>query len=186
MIDEFEALSTPEAVSNSTDLLMRKIASDSSLDGINADSDSFLRKTKLFVVAQAYKELNRIIKLTDMLDKLEEQFMDAVNGKLEENPSNLQLITSAMEVCTESLNRSNAIVNQVLKDDRLSSIVINTTNIITPDGGSTTMMSMDSRDAVRNLASSLLAQLGHIDDTQNAIDIPESEVISSDSDESKQ
>ena len=68
-----------------------------------------------------------------------------------------------METITESLNRSNALITQVLKDDKLSSIIINTTNIITPEGKSSTLMSVDSRDAIRNAASFFLAQLQHLD-----------------------
>ena len=58
---------------------------------------------------------------------------------------------------------ANLTVTQVLKDDRLQKIVINTTNIITPDGGSATVIDPDSRDEVRNLAASLLAQLSKFD-----------------------
>lgn len=167
MMNEFtETLSPPENNANDGGTLMQRLATDGSLEGFTADSDSFLRKTKLFVVAQAYKELERIVKMTNLLDDLESKFIDTVDGKLADNPNNLQLITSAMEICTASLERSNALVSQVLKDDRLSSIVINTTNIITPDGNQANVMDMDSRDAVRNLASSFLAQLGHIGDTE--------------------
>lgn len=172
-LEEFEPLTSPESVSNDSFLLMQKIANNSSLEGFTTDSDSYLRKIKLYVVVQAYKELDRIIKMTNLLDKLEAALISTVEGKLEENPNNLQLITTAMSTCTESLNRANALVAQVLKDDRLSSVVINTTNIITPDGESASMMSMDSRDAVRNLASSLLAQLRHIKDGGDIVDVEE-------------
>lgn len=155
-----------ETVNNGT-LLMKKIAEDSSLEGLNVNGDKLINKTKLFLVAQASNELNRIIKLTNLLDKLEDRYIDTINSKLEESPSNLPLITSTMEVVTESLKRSNELISQILKDDKLTNIVINTTNLISADGSSATVMSANSRDAVRNLASAFLAQLNHLEDIEN-------------------
>jgi hypothetical protein len=158
-----EALESIQTVNSHSALLMKKIAEDAPLDGMDVSGEKLINKTKLFLVAQAANELNRVIKLTNLLDKLENRFIDTVNDRLETNPDNLALITSAMETITESLNRSNALITQVLKDDKLSSIIINTTNIITPEGKSSTLMSVDSRDAIRNAASFFLAQLQHLD-----------------------
>lgn len=164
---KFEPLTPPGDVANNSALLMKKLAEDAPLDGINIDSDKLISKAKLFIVAQACNELNRVIKMTNFLDTLEEKFMDTVNSKLEENPQNLQLITYAMETITESLNRSNNLITQILKDEKLASVIINTTNIITPDGSSATVMSMDSRDTVRNWASAALAQLKGLDNNSS-------------------
>lgn len=156
---KFEPLTPPGDVANNSALLMKKLAEDAPLDGFNVDSDKLINRAKLFFVAQACNELNRVIKMTNFLDTLEAKFIDTVNSKLEESPQNLQLITYAMETITESLNRSNNLITQILKDEKLASVIINTTNIITPDGSSATVMSMDSRDTVRNWASAALAQL---------------------------
>lgn len=144
--------------------LMQLLATDEDLDGIKLDGDKLIDKTKLFIIAQAKNELNRVIKMTDFLDKLEEKFVLAVDQRLEQNPDNLQLISSAMEVVTESLSRSNVLISQVLKDDKLTSLIINTTNIITSDGKSSVVIDADSRDAVRNMASSLISQLTSLSD----------------------
>ena len=152
--------------------IMKKIADGASLDGLNVDGEDLVKQAKLFVVAQACNELNRVIKLTNYLDTLEAKFMSAVDNKLADSPENLQLLTFAMEAVTNSLNRSNTLITQVLKDEKLASIVINTTNVITQEGNSATIMDMNSRDAVRNMASSLLAQLGHIgeiDESNNEV-----------------
>lgn len=156
---KFEPLVPPSNVASNSSLLMKKLAEDAPLDGMEVDGDKLINKAKLFLVAQACSELNRVIKMTNFLDTLEEKFIDTVSSKLEESPHNLQLITYAMETITESLNRSNNLITQILKDEKLSSVIINTTNIITPDGSSATVMSMDSRDTVRNWASSALARL---------------------------
>lgn len=160
-IELSEEAATP--IANNSALLMKKIAEDSSLEGMNVNGEKLINKTKLFLVAQACNELNRVIKLTNLLDKLEDRFIDTISNRLDENPDNLTLITGAMETITDALNRSNAMITQVLKDDKLSSIIINTTNIITPNGDSRNLISAESRDAVRNYASSLLAQMKHID-----------------------
>ena len=159
-----EPLEPPKDVMSNSALLMKKLAEDAPLDGMDVDGDKLVNKAKIFLVAQACNELNRVIKLTNFLDTLEEKFIDAVTEKIEESPHNLQLLTYAMETITESLNRSNQLITQILKDEKLSSVIINTTNIITPDGSSATVMSMDSRDTVRNWASSMLAQLRNVED----------------------
>lgn len=162
-----EPLSPPKDVMSNSALLMKKLAEDAPLDGMDVDGDKLVNKAKIFLVAQACNELNRVIKLTNFLDTLEEKFIDAVSEKIEESPHNLQLLTYAMETITESLNRSNQLITQILKDEKLSSVIINTTNIITPDGSSATVMSMDSRDTVRNWASSVLAQLRAVETTSS-------------------
>ena len=161
--EEETNLEPVKPTTNSASLLMKKIAEDSSLEGMDVNGEKLINKSKLFLVAQACNELNRIIKLTNLLDKLEDRFIDTISNRLDENPDNLTLITSAMETITEALNRSNAMITQVLKDDKLSSIIINTTNIITPNGESRNLIDANSRDAVRNAASFFLAQLQHLD-----------------------
>jgi len=174
-----EPLEPPKDVMSNSALLMKKLAEDAPLDGMDVDGDKLVNKAKIFLVAQACNELNRVIKLTNFLDTLEEKFIDAVTEKIEESPHNLQLLTYAMETITESLNRSNQLITQILKDEKLSSVIINTTNIITPDGSSATVMSMDSRDTVRNWASSMLAQLRNVEDNpvNSAAESTEPEII---------
>ena len=166
---DLEALETeiePVApVESDASLLMKKIAENSSLDGMNVNGEKLINKAKLFLIAQACNELNRVIKMTEFLDKLENKFIDTINDRLDENPNNLTLITGAMEVVTNSLNKSNALITQILKDDKLSSIIINNTNIITPDGDSKNLIDANSRDAIRNYASAFLAQLQHLDES---------------------
>lgn len=175
---ELEPLTSPEDVASNSALLMKKIADDAPLDGMNVNGDKLLNKTKMFLIAQACNELNRVIKMTNLLETIEAKFIDAISEKLDENPHNLQLITFAMETISNSLARSNQLITQVLKDDKLSAIIINTNNIITPDGSTATVLSMDSRDAIRNWASSTFDMLRNMennpDDIPNTtIDVPE-------------
>lgn len=159
----------------STKSLMSMLSTDMDISQIPINSDTLMDKTKLFLVAQANNELNRVIKMTNFLDKLEDNFVNAVEDRLDETPGNLTLITQAMEVVSKSLNRSNELITQILKDDKLSSIIINTTNIITPGGDNATIIDATTRDTVRNLAKSMLAQLQTVANTttpDNVVDVP--------------
>lgn len=156
--------------------MMKQLADNDPDLLVNIDGERLVARTKLFVVAQARNNLNRIIKLTNFLEKLEDKFIDAVNNRLENEPESISMISMAMETISKCLADANETVTQVLKDDRLQNIVINTTNIITPDGNSARVIDADSRDAVRNLAGSLLSQLSKIADEQEQIvDVEESE-----------
>lgn len=147
---------------SSSKVMMEKLADNSTDTQIDINGEELVDRTKLFVVAYARNQLNRIIKLTNFLERLEDKFIDAVNNRIESEPESISMISLAMETISKCLDDANSVVFQVLKDDRLQNIIINTTNIITPDGNSATIIDPDSRDEVRNLASSLLEQLSKI------------------------
>jgi len=153
-------LGDPEVTSMS---MMKQLANDDMDTVIDINGEQLIDRTKLFLVVQARNSLKRIIKLTTFMEKLENKFIDTVTEQIDDGPANLSMISLAMETVSKCLTDANLTVTQVLKDDRLQKIVINTTNIITPDGGSATVIDPDSRDEVRNLAASLLAQLSKFD-----------------------
>lgn len=163
MENEIIKLQDPQASS----MAMMKQLADNDPDAlVNINGEQLVARTKLFVIAQARNNLNRIIKLTTFLEKLENKFIDAVNNRLENEPESISMISLAMETISKCLADANETVSQVLKDERLQNIVINTTNIITPDGSSASVIDADSRDAIRNLAGSLLSQLSQISEEQ--------------------
>ena len=183
---KFEPLKSPENVVSNSALLMKRLADNAPLDGIESDGNKLLNNAKLFLVAEAHNELSRVIKMTNLLDKIEAKFIDAIEDRIEQTPDNLQLLTYAMETISNSLTRSNQIITQVLKDDKLSAIVLNTTNIITPDGNSATILSMDSRDAVRNWASSTFDMLKNLEASSTTpIDVPQEEIKEASTNEQK-
>lgn len=154
-----------------TSLYMMKELAKNDTD-ISVDSDSQVEKTKMFYVMYARHTLNRIIKLTTFLEKLEDKFITAVDDIIDKQPESISIISTAMETISELLKDCNAVVKDVLKDDRLNNVVINNTQIINPNGTAATIIDADSRDEIRNLASSLLAQLEKIkDDETEVIDI---------------
>ena len=148
--------------SSSSVVMMKQLADNTPDVPIDINGDELLDRTKLFVVAYARNQLNRIIKLTNFLERLEDKFIQAVTERIETEPESLTMISMAMETISKCLEDANSVVFQVLKDDRLQNIIINTTNIITPDGNSATIIDADSRDEVRNLAASLLEQLSKL------------------------
>lgn len=139
--------------------LMKQLADNDLSNVVDMDADRLIDRTKLFLIANARNNLNRIIKMTVFLEKLENKFIDLMNEKIDDDAVNLEMVSLAMATISKSIEDANNQVMQILKDDKLQKIVINTTNIITPDGGSATIIDADSRDEVRNLAASLLAQL---------------------------
>lgn len=154
-----------------TSLYMMKELAKNDTD-LSVDSDSQVEKTKMFYVMYARHTLNRIIKLTTFLEKLEDKFITAVDDIIDKQPESISIISTAMETISELLKDCNAVVKDVLKDDRLNNVVINNTQIINPNGTAATIIDADSRDEIRNLASSLLAQLEKIkDDGTEVIDI---------------
>lgn len=125
----------------------------SDLNGKDVDN-----QFKLFLAAQARNELQRILKLTEFLDNIEQKFMATVNKKLIEQPDNINLLMSSMDIISQSLKRSQELVYNVLKDDSLQTLVVNTVNLI-PGSDNTSIMTRKSRDAIRSVASKLISDL---------------------------
>lgn len=125
----------------------------SDLNGKDVDN-----QFKLFLAAQARNELQRILRLTEFLDSIEQKFMATVNKKLIEQPDNINLLMSSMDIISQSLKRSQELVYNVLKDDSLQTLVVNTVNLI-PGSDNTSIMTRKSRDAIRSVASKLISDL---------------------------
>lgn len=124
-----------------------------SLEGKNVENQA-----KLFLAAQARHELERIIKLTEFLDNIEQKFLTAINTKIIEQPDNINLLMTSMDIITQSLKRSNELVNNVLNNNGLQALVVNTVNLI-PGAEDTSIISRKSRDAIRAVATNLIEQL---------------------------
>lgn len=142
--------------------LMKLLADNDNTSPIEVDSNDLMNKTKMFLVVFARNQLNRIISLTNFLERLESKFIESVDEVLDTEQDAIRkiaMISQAMETLSKCVDDANSVVFQVLKDDKFNNITINTTNIITPDGNSATIIDADSRDEVRNLAASLLEQL---------------------------
>lgn len=138
-----------------------------------------LSTLKMSSILLAKKYLERLVDQTRQLEKFETKFYEAMDDALENDSANIMLITTAMESLTKLITSSQQMVSSVLKDDRMQSIVITNTTNITPDGGSSEIMDAASRDAVRNLAESLLAQLSVVA-SEDIIDVEPTETTEGD------
>lgn len=142
--------------------MMKIIAkSDQSLEDIkNLTSSKVTDQLKVFLIAQARNELQRVVKLTQFLDKLESTFMNKVNQEMDTDALTLRQYSDIISTIVDLLSRSNSIISQVLKDDSLMTI-LNTT--IYTSGSSTTVSSAvsslkdpQSRERVRTVIQNIL------------------------------
>lgn len=107
---------------NSNSLSLENIA-----NGINP-TDKELSDTKsqmrMFLIAQAKRELMRVVKLTEVLDKLQDVYGAKVMEYLEgDTGDELKYIPIFMDTIMKCLDRSNDIIRRISSDDKLFNIV---------------------------------------------------------------
>lgn len=155
--------------------LLLDIANDNLSDDIALDliaKDKTTNQMKLFILVQAKRELQRVIKLYNFLTKVEDTYMN----KVEEDIDNFSLKQYAdiMYTINQSLARADSVIKSVIKDDELSNILIyndnsiNTTNNIIGAKSVQGLESPESRDrvikAVNNILSKIDSELNKKDD----------------------
>ena len=118
-------------------------------------SNSAVNQFKIFLVAQAKNELRRIVKLTQYLDKVEDQFIDVTTDLISEYPDNMTIVSETMKALTACINRSNELISQVVSNEKLNSFVFDNSSSETNNSG----LSLESRNKVRELATSMLKKL---------------------------
>lgn len=158
--------------------MMLKIANDQqSLEDIKMlTSSKVTDQLKVFLVSQARNELNRVVKLTQFLDKLETNFMNKVDESIANDELTLKQYSDVIGVITSLLSRSNDIISKVLNDDSLMTI-LNTT-IYTADSTTATsgnqvtsiiseLKDPQSRERVRVVLNQIIRRADdYIEDTQ--------------------
>lgn len=118
-------------------------------------SNEAVNQFKVFLVAQAKNELRRIVKLTQYLDKVEDQFISVTTDLISEYPDNMTIVSETMKALTACINRSNELISQVVSNEKLNSFVFDTHNSEINNSG----LSLESRNKVRDLAVKLLSNL---------------------------
>lgn len=162
--------STPVAPSVSNIDLMKKIADNhQTLDDIQLlTSSKVTDQLKVFLVAQARNELQKIIQLTEFLDKLENNLIKKVDDAIAKDSLSLKQYSEVIELIKTLLERSNAIISEVLKDDSLTTIT-STTVYQSPTGSMQTMsitsrlQDAQSRERVRNVLQQILNKTQNYD-----------------------
>lgn len=118
-------------------------------------SNDAVNQFKIFLVAQAKNELRRIVKLTQYLDVVEDQFISVTTDLISEYPDNMTIVSETMKALTACINRSNELISQVVSNEKLNSFVFDTGSSEINSSG----LSLESRNKVRELATSLLKRL---------------------------
>lgn len=129
------------------------------------ERDEIINRTKLFLVAQAKTELKRIVKLTKLLDKLEDSYQDRLERELP--IMELDDYESAIKTLNKCIDRSNKLIQNIISNDELSSILIvnnqsQVNNHISVEENNTIIESLDSpesRNRVVKTVDNILGQL---------------------------
>lgn len=153
--------------SNEVDELMERVANGDINEDVSkslVDKNITLNQVKVFQLAQAKKELQRVIKLTKMLEKVENAYGDKLDEVLASGHLGLADYGCIISSINGMLSRSDKIISAVLKDDSLSNLVLidNSTNIQNNTNGVMSsnlgkgLTDPDSRDRVMKAVNNIV------------------------------
>lgn len=103
---------------------MKNIASDNVDDNTLEFVDSKLSENqiKMFIIAQAKRELQKIIKFSEMLDVVERRFEERIINNINEVPD--YQLGNIMSMIMGCIDRSNNMISNVIKDKELLNLLI--------------------------------------------------------------
>lgn len=187
-VDMLESNNLPAEQSSCEDRLLDLIVKgDTSNEEINKyllDKNITLNQIKLFKLAQAKKELSRVLMFTRMLQKIEDSYSGKLMQAIEDDAIKLEDYAGFIDTINSMISRSNAIISSVLKDDTLANIVlVNNTNIhsqnnnlISSSPSLGTLTDPDSRDRVMKTVNNVMNILNQISSSETVdTDIPREE-----------
>ena len=154
------------ATETSYSAIMTSVANSTIREMDIGSAEQAKNQISMFLVAQAKNELYRIIKLTSFLDEVEARYIDTATELMQQYPDNLTLVQNVLETIEKSINRSNELLTQILKDDKLNTYAFNF-NISTEESNNNFYKNLDksSRDDIRNFASAMLERISTNSDT---------------------
>lgn len=159
-----------EVMKISDEELMSKIANGEYGDDlVNSltERDKSINQMKLFLLAQAKRELGRVIKLTEFLNRVEEKYEERVNQEI--NNIELRDFPTIISTITACLSRSNEIIQRVIKDDTLNQLVVidNSVNKTIGTSNSLNLDTPDSRDRVNKIVKNMLNIIDNYEEENN-------------------
>lgn len=77
---------------------------------------------KLFIIAQCKREIYKILKYSEYLDKLEDRFEKVYIDRLEELSDGM--IVRLMQLVVDKIDRGNALINSVIKDKEITNVLV--------------------------------------------------------------
>lgn len=140
---------------------------------------------KVFLISQARNELTRVIKLTNFLDTIENNYMSKINQAMMDDALTLKQYGEILENITTLLNRSNEIITKVLKDESLTAI-LNTTiyaNNTTTDTQTSIVSQLkdpQSRERVRNVINNILYHTQNYNPNDFVEEVPNTVIVEGD------
>lgn len=147
--------------------LMKHIADGTYTEDMVTDlteKDKSVNQMKLFLLAQAKRELNRVIKLTEFLNKLEENYENKVMNNI--NDIDIKDFPTIISTITSCLSRSNDIIQKVLKDDSLTQLIFVDNSVNKNIVGTYNQLNLDSPDS-RDRVNKVIKNVINIIDNYN-------------------
>ena len=181
MSDNKELVATSKE-DNLLDLIVQGDTDNEEISKYLLDRNITLNQIKLFKLAQAKKELSRVLKLTRMLEKIEDSYTEKLTDAIDNGEIKLKEYSGFIDTINGMIARSNDIIYSVLKDDTLANIVLvnNTTNIhnqnnvISDSPSLSNLTDPDSRDRVMKTVNNVMNILDQIAKSET-VDTDESE-----------
>jgi len=144
------------------------VNNDISLTTEQFDKNKDIIKSAL--ILQAKRELERVLRLTDTLDKIQAKYENKVLERLDSNCNDSYLIT-AMNVITQCLERSQKILRDIAISDKFSVALIDASTSVTNNNIENIIgINLDtasSRDRVRNAVTAIMKSLNEETSTEN-------------------
>ena len=122
-------------------------------------------------VMRVYHQLSRIVRYTEMMDKIESKLYESIDNHLENmntsSPSTWLTLLGIQEKLQKSMIESHKLLQPYLDSDLFSSIVDVPSSTSPTDSFAAMIVNQESRDKLRNSAQLVLAALeqeGHVDE----------------------
>lgn len=124
-------------------------------------------QAKMFLVAQAKNEMQRIVRLTQFLDVVEQKFMDTSTLLMNEYPDNLSIVQEVLDTIMKCINRSNDLIMAIVKDEKLNSFVFNKPEEYVYDYKD---ISLESKNKIREFATKMIDRLSSLENEKEVSD----------------
>lgn len=159
--------------------LMHAIANSNVSRELISDSFTETNQARMFLVAQAKNEMQRIVRLSTFLDTVEAKFADTATTLMNEYPDNLDIVQNTLDTLMKCINRSNELIMAIMKDEKLNSFVFQSDD--TDIAVEYKDITAESRENVRAFAQNMLNRFSKIS-AESLSSSDESESIAVDSD----
>lgn len=141
---------------------------DDSIIAELTDNDATKNQIRLFLLAQAKRELMRTVRLMNFLNKVEDAYEQKVDAAMDNMTlSQYQNVIETISLC---LSRSNDIIQKVMKDDTLANILIfnqDNSNNVTNNTTNIGLQSAESRSKVLKVVDSIINKISDVENSDS-------------------